>query len=186
MATQIITGYTGQKHITPNMDAKVFKGIFGKYDYILEEGSNVTGSMLDANNFILGDGVVSMQGRQIQVMQETLTIATCASGSQRNDLVCIRYSHDSETGIDSAQAVVVQGTTVTNGAPQDPEINNGTIESGATPVDMALYRVSLDGDSYDVTQLATDSLTQLSDLTVTQEVIDALEAIGITVSGGGS
>lgn len=185
MTTTIITGYTGERHITPSMDSKVYRGIFGNDDYILAEGNQCSGSMTDANTFVIMDGVVSLQGRQIQQSQETLSIATCASGYQRHDLVVMRYTHDANTGIDGAELAVIQGTAVTNYDPQDPDYNTGNIDDGANPVDMPLYRVALDGSSYDVQQLAPCLFdTTQSDLMLTDEVTDALDAIGITVSGG--
>ena len=184
MTTTIITGYTGERHITPSMDAKVYRGIFGNGDYILPTGGKCSGSMTDANTFVIMDGIVSLQGRQIQQSQETLSIATCASGYQRHDLVVMRYTHDADNGIDSAELKILQGTAVTNNNPQDPTYNTGTIDDGATPVDMPLYMVALDGSTYTVNQYATLLDAPQSALVITSEIEQAFFDAGIFLTGG--
>ena len=79
---KIITGYTGERHITPAMDAAVYRSIFGPDSYILRESGNVAASMPDINSFVVADGMVSIQGRQVQIKQETLSIDTCPSAKK--------------------------------------------------------------------------------------------------------
>ena len=94
MSANIITGYTGTRHITPAMDASVYRAAFGADEYVLSEGNKLGGSMPTINDFTILDGLVSMQGHMIQILQETLSIDTCANGYQRIDLICLRYTHD--------------------------------------------------------------------------------------------
>lgn len=72
MGANIITGYTGTRHITPAMDASVYRAAFGADEYVLSEGNRLAGSMPTINDFTVLDGLVSMQGHMIQVTQETL------------------------------------------------------------------------------------------------------------------
>ena len=45
MGANIITGYTGTRHITPAMDASVYRAAFGADEYVLSEGNRIAGSM---------------------------------------------------------------------------------------------------------------------------------------------
>ena len=145
---EIITGYTGTRHITPAMDAAVWRAIFGEDNYIIDVGNKCAGSMPSINEFTILDGVVSMQGHMGYGTQTTLTIETCATGYRRIDLVCCRYTHDNDTLIDKMEYVVIKGTEVQapNVAPV-PAYNTGIIDQGALIVDYPLYQVNLDGST---------------------------------------
>lgn len=156
MGANIITGYTGTRHITPAMDAAVYRSVFGAENYILEDGDQLAGSMPTVNSFTVLSGVVSMQGHQIQVTQETLSVDTCANGYVRVDLVAVRFEHDNSTLIDSASLVVIKGTEVQSGnTPPVPEYNTGTIDAGASIVDFPIYQISLSGGSVTFSSLAS-------------------------------
>lgn len=148
MGANIITGYTGTRHITPAMDAAVYRSTFGPDSYILSDGNLLAGSMPSVNEFTVLDGLVSMQGHQIQTTQETLSVDTCANGYNRIDLVCVRFEHDNNTQIDSASLIVIKGTEVAD--PNDPSVpsyNTGDIDSGASVVDFPLYQINLAGST---------------------------------------
>ncbi len=155
MGANIITGYTGTRHITPAMDAAVYRSAFGSDSYILSDGNQLAGSMPSVNEFTVLDGLVSMQGHQIQVTQETLSIDTCANGYKRIDLVCMRFEHDNNSQVDSASLIVIKGTEVAD--PNDPVVpsyNTGDIDSGASKVDFPLYEIDLAGSSVSFSQIA--------------------------------
>lgn len=148
MGANIITGYTGTRHITPAMDAAVYRSTFGPDSYILSDGNQLAGSMPSVNEFTVLDGLVSMQGHQIQVTQETLSVDTCANGYKRIDLVCMRFEHDNNSQIDSASLIVIKGTEVADpNDPTMPSYNTGDIDSGASVVDFPLYRIDLAGST---------------------------------------
>jgi hypothetical protein len=154
MGTNIITGYTGTRHITPAMDASVYRAAFGADEYVMSDGNKLAGSMPTINDFTILDGLVSMQGHMIQVTQDTLSVDTCATGYVRVDLVCLRYNHDNSTLIDSATLTVLKGTEVQSGnMPVPPTYNTGKIDEGATVVDMPLYRIDLNGSTVTFSRL---------------------------------
>ena len=155
MGANIITGYTGTRHITPAMDAAVYRSTFGPDSYILSDGNQLAGSMPSVNEFTVLDGLVSMQGHQIQVTQETLSVDTCANGYKRIDLVCMRFEHDNNTQIDSASLIVIKGAEVADpNDPVVPDYNEGDIDSGASIVDFPLYQIDLDGSTVTFQKLA--------------------------------
>lgn len=154
MGANIITGYTGTRHISPAMDAAVYRSAFGLEEYVLSDGNKCKGSMPSINQFEILDGLVSMQGHQIQVTQETLAVDTCANGYERIDLVCMRFTHDNDSMIDAAQLVVIKGVEVQSGnTPTEPAHNEGVIDQGATIVDMPLYRIDLSGSTVTFSRL---------------------------------
>lgn len=156
MSANIITGYTGTRHITPAMDASVYRAAFGADEYVLSEGNKLGGSMPTINDFTILDGLVSMQGHMIQIMQETLNVDTCATGYKRIDLICVRFTHDNSSLVDAAQLVVIKGAEVQSGnTPVEPAYNTGVIDEGASIVDMPLYRIDLSGSTVTFTSLAS-------------------------------
>lgn len=173
MGANIITGYTGTRHITPAMDAAVYRSTFGPDSYILSDGNQLAGSMPSVNEFTVLDGLVSMQGHQIQVTQETLSVDTCANGYKRIDLVCMRFEHDNNSQVDSASLIVIKGTEVAD--PNDPVVpsyNTGDIDSGASVVDMPLYQIDLAGSTVTFSQIAE----------IVKGTIESLETLVVTVS----
>lgn len=164
MSAIMITGYTGERHITPAMDASVYRSAFGDDSFITSEGNKMAGSMPSVTEFTVMDGVTSMQGHMIQVTQETLPVDICANGHKRIDLVCMRFTHDNNTQIDDAELVIIKGVEVADpNQPVTPEYNEGIIDAGATIVDFPLYKITLAGSATTVTQLA--------------EVVDALDEV---------
>lgn len=156
MGASIITGYTGTRHITPEMDGAVYRGIIGDDSYILAEGDQCEGSMPSVNQFTVKSGVVSIQGRQIYLTQETLAVDTCPTGYKRIDLVCARFEHDTTSLIDQASLIVIKGAEVSGGNdPVEPAHNEGVIKDGATVVDFVMYRLDLDGANVEITKEAT-------------------------------
>lgn len=154
MGANIITGYTGTRHITPAMDASVYRAAFGADEYVMSEGNKLAGSMPTINDFTVLDGLASMQGHMIQVTQETLSVDTCATGYERIDLICLRFTHDNATLIDSCELVVIKGTEVQSGnTPVEPSYNTGVIDEGASIVDMPLYRIDLAGSTVTFSRL---------------------------------
>lgn len=154
MGANIITGYTGTRHITPAMDASVFRSIIGPDAYILNDGDKCVGSMPDINHFTVKGGNISLQGYQVQITQETLSVDTCATGYKRIDLVALRYHHDTGTQIDSFTLEIIKGTEV-DSTPSEPSYNSGEIEAGVNDVDMILYKINLDGSTVTFTTVAT-------------------------------
>lgn len=160
MSANIITGYTGTRHITPAMDASVYRAAFGANEYVMSEGNKLAGSMPTINDFTILDGLVSMQGHMVQVTQETLSIDTCANGYERIDLVCLRYTHDNVSLVDACELVVIKGTEVQSGnTPVEPPHNTGVIDEGASIVDMPLYRIDLAGSTVTFSRLFAGSYT---------------------------
>ena len=155
MGQEIITGYTGTRHIAPKMDAAVWRGIFGEESCIIETGNNLEGSLIRATEFVIRDGVVSLQGYLGYGTHAVLPIDTCAVGYERIDLVCVRYTHDTGTLVDTMEYVVIKGEEVASpNVPVAPSYHDGIIADGANEVDYPLYKIELNGTVATVSRLA--------------------------------
>lgn len=141
---KIITGYTGEKHITPIDDARLHKALFGGDDYVLPTGSQLAATIETATQISIADGELVMQGRYARNdSAQSLTINNGSQGMNRNDLIVARYTKNTVTSVESVDLVVITGAA-TSGTASDPEYNKGEIENGETR-DFPLYRVKLNG-----------------------------------------
>lgn len=187
MSVQIVTGYTGERHITPYMDATVNRGIFGEDGCILSSGSQMSANMPDINTFVIADGAFSIQGHIGITNGETLTVDTCASGSRRIDLVVARFEHDSNTNIDTLSIVLLKGTETTSQYPTTPTYRTGTIADGAN-VDLPLYKITLDGSTVTFAKTVDTASASLDDISnpVSGMWKDARDNAGIKVENKNS
>lgn len=147
MALHLVTGYAGKSHITAADHGALNAVIFGSKDYVVNTGNTFSAVPLTANSIQILDGEVILHGRQIRMEagdSDEVTITSGTADQKRNDLICIRYTKNSENGIEEASFVVITGTPDAS-APADPEYNNGSILDGTMTVDFPLYRVPLDG-----------------------------------------
>ncbi len=144
---RIITGSTGTTHVTSNDDGGFNQGIFGKGLIVLENGNQLSASIVDNNTIRMADGDLILQGRHALIAPNTtedIIIETGAVGINRNDLIVARYVLDSATGYESITAEVLKGEE-TSGTAIDPEITTGDIRTGDMLVEAALYRVKIEG-----------------------------------------
>lgn len=144
---EIVTGCRGQAHITAAQAGAFNAGILGTGAYVLENGEQLAATVITNNLIRISDGDIVMQGRHVTIDKgtyEEVQIANGLSGMNRNDLIVVRYSKESTTGIEDAKLVVIQGVS-TEGIAQDPEYIQGSILSGDLVTDMPLYRIKLNG-----------------------------------------
>ena len=181
MSVSIITGYTGERHITPYMDAAVNRSIFGEDGCILATGNQMSASMPTINSFVIADGAFSIQGHIGVTNGETLAVDTCATGSNRIDLVVARFTHNATTLIDGLEIVLVKGEETTSAYPTTPTINTGVIANGATTVDLALYKITLSGSDVSFQQLVR---VHASDLWNYSRTNDLVAVVGETADTG--
>lgn len=142
---EIVTGYTGEAHITAADDAAFHTGIFGKGDFVLSTGNKLIYDMQSNNLIKIKDGDIVFQGRHARIRQnmtDDCIIENGTQGMKRHDLIVARYKKEVD-GKESVTTTVIKGTPGLEGS--DPEHNTGDLFSGATEYDMLLYRVVLSG-----------------------------------------
>ena len=163
---QIITGYTGESHITSADDASLYRGIFGAGDYVLDVGSKFAATIIDNNTIRIADGDLVIQGHQARIRAndyEEVTIDNGTPGLKRNDLIVARYKKNTTTGIESITLEVVKG--IPGETAVDPDIVQEDLTVGGTQRDFPLYRVSLNG-------LVLESITSLFTVLPSLKLLD--------------
>ena len=152
---EIITGYTGENHVTSADDASLYRGILGSGDYVLDVGNKFAATIIDNNTVRISDGDLVIQGHQARIRSndyEEVTIDNGTPDQKRNDLIVARYQKNTTTGIESITLEVVKGTPGATAV--DPDVVQEDLSTGGTQRDFPLYRVSLNG-------LVLESVTSL-------------------------
>ena len=94
----------------------------------------------------------------------------------RTDLIVVRYSKISGTGVEDMQLAVIKGTPAASN-PQMPAHTSGTIANGDVLAEFPLYAVNIDG-------ISIDSVTLLMDKTsVVNWINTVLDKIGYATMG---
>lgn len=146
----LVTGYAGQEHVTATDHAAFNASLIGRDDFVLDNGNVFAVQVISNNQIRVLDGELMMQGRFVRLNPDTyvdLTIENGAQGMKRNDLIAVRYTKDTASGIESADLVVIKGTSVAStSVPSDPAFVSGNIANGVdTKHEFPLWRIPLDG-----------------------------------------
>ena len=144
---QIITGFTGTKHITSEMDRDIHIGLCGPQSYVLSTGRKIEAEVASNNEIKINDGVIMHHGCAGSIKKNTYDSVTIMNGSQgmkRIDLIVCRYTKDSDSSIEKLELLAIQGTPAESD-PAVPEYTEGDIQAGDSVADMPLYEVELDG-----------------------------------------
>lgn len=146
----LVTGYAGQEHVTAADHAALNAALIGTGQFVLDKGNVFEVQVISNNQIRVLDGELMMQGRFIRLNPDTyvdLTIDNGSQGMKRNDLIAVRYAKDTASGIESADLVVIKGTSVSSASkPADPAYTEGDITNGASVQnDFPLWRIPLDG-----------------------------------------
>lgn len=142
----LVTGYAGQEHVTAADQGAFNVNLLGSDEFVLGTGEEFSASIIKNNQIRVLDGEIYMQGRYIRLNPDTyvdLTIENGEQSKQRHDLIVARYSKNESTGIETANLVVIKGTSAA-GDPPDPAYTTGLITNGETQNDLPLYRVTID------------------------------------------
>ena len=144
----LVTGYANKEHIKSADQGSFNAAVLGEGEFVLERGSKFASTIISNNIVRIKDGDILMQGRHIRLDDGSyidLDFENGQQGFKRNDLIVVRYTKDSATGVEETNLVVIKGTPTT-GTANDPEITKGDIINDHVLVnDMPLYRVPFDG-----------------------------------------
>lgn len=148
MPLHLVTGYKGEAHITPQNIGAFNAGIIGNGVYLLSNGEQFRCEVTDSNTLNIYDGDIIIQGRHFTLNKgsyEEIKIANGEIDKKRIDLIVIRYTKESATGIEKAEFAVIKGTATT-GEATAPEYTTGDILSGNCLLhEVPLYRISFNG-----------------------------------------
>ena len=152
----IVTGYKGTPHITAAQERAANMGSYGLGEYILDVGSLLEATAINANTIQIADGAFSLQGCVGVIATGTTDSVTIQNGSQgmnRIDLIVVRYTRNAGTGVENMSLAVITGTP-TSSTPTAPAYTQGDISAGDTTVEAPLYSVRLTGVNVAVTAVA--------------------------------
>ena len=140
---KIITGRTGELHVTSDDDRHLHAGTFGEGKYILNTASKLNATNPSSNVVRLAKGDIIFQGCHARIEDyEDVEITPGTEGYSRIDLICCQYKKVG--GVESTELVVYTGTPATsNPTIPTPTYENNNILDGAEIADMILYKVTL-------------------------------------------
>lgn len=144
---EIVTGHRGTPHITPYKVRDFNIGTVGAEDYVINTGSELEAQLVSNNRIDIKDGSICMQGTHAVIpknINDELTIENGMQGEKRIDLIVARYEKVADSGVESVNTVVLQGTP-SKETPNVPGHVVGDIRNGDLKHEMPLYEVELDG-----------------------------------------
>lgn len=132
MAERIITGKTGEPHVT-SLDERVLNGSFfeRKALYKLPWGDNLDISLTGDLTARVGTGIGIFQGIEFMVEDPIdLTFESLGPSLNRTDLIIVEYKKDSVSGLESVEVKVEKGTETQSGNPPAPALLQDNIWDG--------------------------------------------------------
>lgn len=148
MGLHLVTGHSGNAHISAVDVANFNAGIFGSGTYVLPTGTQFQ-AVVESNNTVnISGGEMIIQGRHIRMPYaevHPVSISNGTAGVNRADLIVIRYTNDFETGVENVEFAVIEGTE-TDGTPILPTYQTGDLLSGGCAVhEEPLYKIPING-----------------------------------------
>lgn len=171
---QIVTGRTGEAHVTSIQDRALNQGLAGINAYILDTGEKLGVDIQTSNEIHIKDGALMVQGCLSAIepgTYDTVTFSNGSQGMQRKDLVVCRYTYDAEQQVEKTEWAVIQGTPAASN-PAVPSITNtGDIQSLDPIVDTGIFVATFNGVNLISVEPCVPTLKSASEL---EEEINAV------------
>lgn len=145
MGMKIVTGTTGEPHITSDDDGAFNMCVIGNSNYVLSVGEKFAYNLNSSTEIRIKSGNLIMNGRHARIQYgdyEDIPIESGTQGINRKDLIVARYTR--ENGIESIKLAVLKGAETT-GTPVSPSYTVGNIYTSASVAEMPLYEITLSG-----------------------------------------
>lgn len=146
MATNyIITGHTGEPHITSGDVRALNASTLGGGSFVLESNDQFAADIIDNHTVNIASGDLLMQGTHARIPYgsiETLYFEPNTAGYKRIDLIVARYENDGTT--EKVTFEILQGNA-SAADPEAPTPESGDILHGDDINEMPLYKVTFDG-----------------------------------------
>lgn len=165
MTMNLITGKAGAPHITSSDQGAMQAGLVGNGNYLLQgsDGKFPAVTMQSANKALVPVLNLVIEGRYARVTAaETVTIESGVTGRNRNDLVCVKYTRDSNN-IESITLAVLKGTA-TSGTAADPTVPSGSILNNSGTVWIPIARIPISGITAGTPVMLVKQLPPMSQL----------------------
>ena len=160
---KIITGRTGELHVTSDDDRHLHAGTFGEGKYILNTASKLNATNPSSNVVRLAKGDIIFQGCHARIEDyEDVEITPGTEGYSRIDLICCQYKKVG--GVESTELVVYTGTPATsNPTVPTPTYGSNNILDGAEIADMPLFKITITGVNISKIDLIAQIQSNMSD-----------------------
>ena len=160
---KIITGRTGELHVTSDDDRHLHAGTFGEGKYILNTASKLNATNPSSNVVRLAKGDIIFQGCHARIEDyEDVEITPGTEGYSRIDLICCQYKKVG--GVESTELVVYTGTPATsNPTIPTPTYGSNNILDGAEIADMPLFKITITGVNINKIELIAQVQSNMSD-----------------------
>lgn len=170
----LVTGARGQAHITPKNDAVIHRGMMGVESCILDFGEKLAPALVPSQptNIRILDGCGMMQGRFFEIEEgsyDTVAIPNGAQGYSRIDIVCAKITQN-ENGTQTFSWEVVQGTQ-TEGTPQPPEVEEGSLDDGDEFALMPIASVELEGVNIVAVETVAEIINGIKKIPISSDYI---------------
>ena len=165
MTMNLITGKAGAPHITSSDQGAMQAGLVGNGDYLLQggDGKFPAVTMQSANKALVPVLNLVIEGRYARVTAaETVTIESGVTGRNRNDLICVKYTRDSNN-IETIALAVLKGTA-TSGTAADPTVPSGSILNNSGTVWIPIARIPISGITAGTPVMLVKQLPPMSQL----------------------
>lgn len=108
MTVHLVTGHSGEVHVTAAEQGRLNGYLWGEDAYALS-GAHI--SIKDDNTVHISDGTLLVNGRHVSLNDggDDVSIETGTVGKYRRDMICLKYEMDVITGIEKCSWVVVKG-----------------------------------------------------------------------------
>lgn len=144
---EIVSGRTGNPHVTSQQFRQLVEGTVGQESYILTSGENLEPELASNNILKIRSGMMSHHGNISSIKIGTYDEVELTNGSQgmkRIDLVVNRYTRNTETNVEANNWVVITGTPVASD-PAVPAYTVGNLQEGDLTDDCPVFEVHYDG-----------------------------------------
>ena len=165
MTMNLITGKAGAPHITSSDQGAMQAGLVGNGNYLLQgsDGKFPAVTMQSANKALVPVLNLVIEGRYARVTAaETVTIESGVTGRNRNDLICVKYTRDSNN-IETIALAVLKGAA-TSGTAADPTVPSGSILNNSGTVWIPIARIPISGITAGTPVMLVKQLPPMSQL----------------------
>lgn len=145
--TELVDGVGETPHVSSAdigmLNASMMGG--GVYVFKNSDGTTPVFTLKDANTFIVPAMNMMVNGRRIIVSAaETVSITSMDINLSRVTVVCLHYTRDAGTGVETVEWVTYDGEAKPTDTPPGPTIpNEGTILDGAADVNVPIVNLKL-------------------------------------------
>lgn len=146
MAINMITGYTGEPHVTSAQAGIGHAGMYGTDRYVLDVLEGLEYELISNNLIRIKSGMVLNQGRFMGIDHNDyvdIEIDNGQNDKKRCDLIVCTYSKNVENGVESVELKNIKGTSGDDYI--IPEYTKGNIINNDSVDDFPLYKIKING-----------------------------------------